>query len=50
MTLFDRYQYDESTYAPEHDPDVQAASVDHNKIVRLLALPIDLLRLTCTLK
>ncbi|KAI8672006.1 DAO domain-containing protein [Fusarium sp. Ph1] len=34
VTVFDRYQYDESTYAPEHDPDVQAASVDHNKIFR----------------
>ncbi|RSM17266.1 hypothetical protein CDV31_003981 [Fusarium ambrosium] len=34
VTVFDRYRYDESTYAPEHDSDVQAASVDHNKIFR----------------
>lgn len=34
VTVFDRYQYDESTYAPDHDSDVQAASVDHNKIFR----------------
>ncbi|KAF4458073.1 FAD dependent oxidoreductase [Fusarium albosuccineum] len=34
VAVFDRYQYDESAYAPEHDRDVQAASVDHNKIFR----------------
>ncbi|KAM0417009.1 hypothetical protein ACHAPT_012975 [Fusarium lateritium] len=34
VTVFDRYRYDESTYAPDHDSDVQAASVDHNKIFR----------------
>ncbi|KAF4992657.1 hypothetical protein FDECE_13651, partial [Fusarium decemcellulare] len=34
VAVFDRYQYDESAYAPDHDRDVQAASVDHNKIFR----------------
>ncbi|EEU42183.1 uncharacterized protein NECHADRAFT_79853 [Fusarium vanettenii 77-13-4] len=34
VTVFDRYRYDESTYAPDHDSDIQAASVDHNKIFR----------------
>ncbi|UPL01313.1 hypothetical protein LCI18_012247 [Fusarium solani-melongenae] len=34
VTVFDRCQYDESNYSPDHDSDVQAALVDHNKIFR----------------
>lgn len=39
VTVFDRSQYDENGYDPAADG-VQAASVDHNKIVsRLTAVP-----------
>ncbi|KAK1957479.1 FAD dependent oxidoreductase [Colletotrichum sublineola] len=34
VTVFDRYRYDETNYAPDLDGSTQAASVDHNKIFR----------------
>ncbi|EFQ25143.1 FAD dependent oxidoreductase [Colletotrichum graminicola] len=34
VTVFDRYHYDETNYAPDLDGRTQAASVDHNKIFR----------------
>lgn len=34
MTVFDLCDYDQSTYHPEHALNGQAASADHNKIVR----------------
>ncbi|GJC80854.1 hypothetical protein ColLi_03692 [Colletotrichum liriopes] len=34
VTVFDRYRYDETNYAPDLDGITQAASVDHNKIFR----------------
>ncbi|KZL86839.1 fad dependent oxidoreductase [Colletotrichum incanum] len=34
VTVFDRYRYDETNYAPDLDGNIQAASVDHNKIFR----------------
>lgn len=46
MTVFDRYKYDESGYTPALDAKVQAASVDHNKIVSPLSPHV--LRLTVT--
>lgn len=34
VTVFERYSYDQNEYGPGYD-DVQAASVDHNKIVSI---------------
>lgn len=34
MTVFERYDYDRNSY-DANDEEIQAASVDHNKIVRL---------------
>ncbi|EGX95720.1 FAD dependent oxidoreductase [Cordyceps militaris CM01] len=34
VTVFDRHPYDETQYDPDADENVQAASVDHNKIFR----------------
>lgn len=36
VTVFDQHRYNRTEYQPEADDLVQAASVDHNKIVRLL--------------
>ena len=36
VTVFDRHRYDETGYKPGSDSTCQAASVDENKIVRLL--------------
>ncbi|OTA93989.1 hypothetical protein M434DRAFT_30496 [Hypoxylon sp. CO27-5] len=35
VTVFDQHRYDETEYQPGCDDQVQAASVDHNKIVNL---------------
>lgn len=37
VTVFERYSYDQNEYGPGYD-DVQAASVDHNKIVSIALL------------
>jgi hypothetical protein len=34
VTVFERYDYDQNSY-DANDDEIQAASVDHNKIVRL---------------